>query len=99
VIFEKEENITIKIPFTANPHPTAKWYKDNEEIKSSSSSSNYQVELSSYCATLKISKPTKTNSGTYKLVLENPLGSDSCEFNIQIAGNCCIKYVKLKGRL
>jgi len=84
VIFEKEENVMIKIPFTSNPLPTAKWYKDNEEIKATVSS-NYQVEISNYCATLKINKPTKLQSGAYKLVLTNPFGSDSCEINIQIA--------------
>jgi len=85
VIFEKEENVMIKIPFTSNPLPTAKWYKDNEEIKVASST-NYQIEISNYCATLKINKPTKAQSGAYKLVLKNSLGSDSCEINIQIAG-------------
>lgn len=91
VIFEKEENVMIKIPFTSNPLPTAKWYKDNEEIKATASS-NYQVEISNYCATLKINKPTKIQSGAYKLVLTNPFGSDSCEINIQIAGKLSYFY-------
>lgn len=81
-IFEKDEAITIKIPYRADPKPTAKWYKDNEEIKPTSST--YSVELQSHFVTLRIPAPTTNQSGTYKLKLENPLGSDTCEFNVLI---------------
>lgn len=83
-LFEKDEPISIKLPFTANPQPTAKWFKDGEEIRSGSMS--YSTEISSHSVTLKFRSPTSTSqSGMYKLVLENPLGSDSCEVSIQIA--------------
>jgi hypothetical protein len=85
-MFEKDEEITIKIPYSANPQPTAQWFKNNEEIKPSESSP-YSVEVSHYSVTLRIKKASNSLSGTYKLNLSNPLGSDSCEIKIQIAGN------------
>lgn len=85
VMFEKDEEITIKLPYTANPTPTAKWFKNNEEIKPNESSP-YKVEISNYNVTLKIKKASNSLSGTYQLTLSNPLGSDTCEIKIQIAG-------------
>lgn len=81
-MFEKDEQITIKIPYSANPKPTAKWYKDGEEIKPTSST--YSVDLQSHYVTLRINNPTTNQAGTYKLVLDNPLGSDTCEINVQV---------------
>jgi hypothetical protein len=84
VMFEKDELVTIKIPFTANPLPKAVWSKGNEEIKPSDT---YQVEITNHFVTLKIKKTSNTLSGTYRLVLSNSLGSDDCEIKILIAGN------------
>ena len=82
VMFEKDEQVTIKIPFTGNPQPTATWYKNNEEIKESAC---YKCEISSHYVTLKMNKPTHNQSGDYKLKLTNSLGSDSVEIKIVIA--------------
>jgi hypothetical protein len=84
VMFEKGEQISIKIPFTANPKPNADWFKDDVEIKPSESSSPYQVEVSNHYVTLKINKSANNLSGVYKLKLSNKLGSDTCQVRIQI---------------
>ena len=44
------------------------------------------MDTSSHHATIKIHYPQRTHTGGYKLVLENPLGSDSCEISVQVAG-------------
>ena len=88
VLFDKEELIVVKIPYTANPLPSCKWFKNNEEINKSTASlstSPYEVELSAHYATIRIRNATSAHSGVYKLRLDNSLGADSCEFNIQIA--------------
>jgi hypothetical protein len=85
VVFEKDEQISIRIPYTANPKPTAKWYKGNDEITAQAASSAYSIELSTHYATLKLRQPTSSHSGVYKLKLSNALGVDSCEIQIQIA--------------
>ena len=84
VLFEKGETISVRVPFTGFPQPTAKWLKGGEEVKPTSGT--YQIETSSHYVTLKINNPGRAQSGVYKLVLENPLGSDSAEINIQVAG-------------
>ena len=83
-MFEKNELISLRIPFTGFPQPSAKWFKGGEEVKPSEI---YQMETSCHHVTLKINNSQRTHSGVYKLVLENPLGTDSCEINIQVAGN------------
>ncbi|CAF0846330.1 unnamed protein product [Brachionus calyciflorus] len=82
VMFEKDEQVTIKIPFTGNPQPTATWFKGNDEIKDSS---NYTCEISHHYVTLKLNKPSNSQSGDYKLKLTNSLGTDTCEIKIIIA--------------
>jgi len=83
VTFEKDEQVTIKIPYTGSPQPNAKWTKNDEEIKQSDI---YHVEVTNHFAVLKINKPSNMQSGNYKLNLANNLGSDSCEIKIEIAG-------------
>ena len=93
-MFEKDEQVTLKIPYTGNPQPTAQWFKGNEEIKPSASS-NYVCEVSNHYVTLKITQPSNLLSGEYKLKLSNSLGSDSCEIKIQIAGIILIYLSKI----
>lgn len=85
VMFEKDEQVTLRIPYTGNPQPSAKWFKGTEEIKPSET---YQVDISHHYVTLKINKPNNSFSGVYNLKLSNSLGSDTCEIKIQIAGLC-----------
>ena len=82
-MFEKDELVSIKIPFTANPKPSADWFKDDVEIKPSESSP-YQVEVSNHYVTLKLTKSSSSLSGLYKLKLSNKLGSDTCQVRLQI---------------
>jgi hypothetical protein len=83
-MFEKDEQVTIKLPYTGFPQPKAKWFKNNEEMKPTDTTS-YSVDVSSHFVTLKLNPPTtQAQSGVYKLELSNNLGSDSCEIKIQI---------------
>jgi hypothetical protein len=83
VTFEKDEPISIKIPFVANPQPQAQLFKGNDEIKPSITS-GYEVEVSHHYVTIKIPKPDVNHSGNYKLNLSNSLGADQCQINIKI---------------
>lgn len=78
VTFKKGDTITLKIPYTANPKPEVIW-KLNDIILT-----GYEVECSSYYATIVIKNATPEHSGIYKLKLENEVGSDSCEIQVQI---------------
>lgn len=81
--FEKGEDIVLKIPFTGNPKPTAKWLRDGEEIKPSS---KFRMETGDRHAILTIKGVEKSDDGPYRLTLENTLGTDSAPIKIQING-------------
>ena len=82
-IFEKGETAVIKIPFTGNPKPTAKWIRDGVEI---TSGDRYTVDIGERHAILTINRTDKVDDGPYRLQLENDLGSDSAVIKIAING-------------
>lgn len=82
-MFEKDEKVTLKIPYVGNPQPKAEWMKGTEVIKPSESSP-YTVEVTNHYVTLKMNKPSNALSDTYRLKLSNELGSDTCEIKVQI---------------
>jgi len=81
--FEKGEDIVIKLPFTGNPKPTAKWLKDNVEI---ADNSKFKVELLERHAILTIYKAQRSDDGPYRLQLDNDLGTDSAIIKIAVNG-------------
>lgn len=82
-IYEKGEDVVLKIPFTGHPKPNVRWMRDGEEIKSGG---QYSVEVGPRHAFLTIKKADKKDDGPYRLVLDNELGSDSAVIKIQING-------------
>src|SRR5437870_481736 len=72
--YAKGENIVLKIPFKGYPRPTAQWSKDGSNI---SSSDHYEMEMADRHAILTVHGAIKEDIGNYRLLLENPLGSDS----------------------
>ncbi len=52
-IYEKGEDVVLKIPFTGHPKPTARWLRDGEEIKSGG---QYDIEIGPRHAFLTIKK-------------------------------------------
>jgi hypothetical protein len=83
-VFEKDEKVTLKIPYHGNPQAKAEWMKGTEVIKPSETSP-YSFEVTDHFVTLKINKPSNSLSDTYRLKLSNELGSDSCEIKIVIS--------------
>lgn len=82
-VFEKGEEVVLKIPFVGNPKPTMKWFKDNVAIQSNS---KFKVELGERHALLTISNASRSDSGSFRLQLDNELGSDSAIIKIAING-------------
>lgn len=85
-MFEKDEKVTLKIPYVGNPQPKAEWTKGNGEVIRPSETSPYNVEVTNHYVTLRINNPSNEMSDTYKLKLSNELGSDTCEVKIKILG-------------
>ena len=84
VVFEKDEKVTLKIPYVGNPQPKAEWMKGTDVIKPSETSP-YSVEITNHAVILKINKPSNSLSDTYRLKLSNELGSDSCEIKVHMS--------------
>jgi serine/threonine protein kinase len=80
-IFDKGEDVVLKIPFTGYPKPTVKWIRDTEELRNSG---RYNIEVGDRHAFLTIKKGDKADDGPYRLTLENDLGTDSAVIKIQV---------------
>lgn len=71
----------LKIPFRGYPRPIATWSRDGVKIEHSD---KYHIELIERHAILTINGVSKEDTGPYRLLLENELGSDSCVVKIAI---------------
>nr|CAD7424747.1 unnamed protein product [Timema monikensis] len=80
--FDKGENVVVKIPFTGFPKPKISWVKDGETIESGG---HFAVERKERHAILTIRDGSKLDSGSYRIVAENDLGTDSAIIKIQIS--------------
>ena len=92
--FEKDEDIVIKIPFTGNPKPTAKWMRDSVEL---SNGAKYKIETGDRHAILTIRKSDRTDDGPYRLQLDNDLGTDSAIIKIAVNGRFLRLQVLTRG--
>jgi hypothetical protein len=82
-IFEKGEDVVIKIPFSGFPKPSAKWFRNEQEVKNND---KYKVEIGERHAILTIKNADRTDDGPYRLQLENDLGTDSAIIKIAVNG-------------
>jgi len=87
-IFEKGEEVVIKIPFTGFPKPSVKWMRGDNEIKNSD---KYKVEVGERHAILTIRNSDRMDDGSYRLELDNDLGTDSAIIKIAVNGKGCVR--------
>lgn len=79
----KGKDILFSIKFTVSPRPTYKVYKNNKQI---SNSSKYKIEMykDEDKIAIKIYNVDSSDSGIYKIVISNELGSDEATFDIRV---------------
>lgn len=82
-LFDKGEDIVLKIPFTGYPHPTAVWRRDNEEI---GNGGHFSVETGERHAILTIKNGAQEDNGNYRLIVANEMGEDTCVIKVQVNG-------------
>ena len=82
-IFDKGEDIVLKIPFTGYPHPEAIWRKDTEDIETQA---HFKVETGERHAVLTIKGAAQEDNGNYRLIVRNELGEDTCVIKVQVNG-------------
>ncbi|XP_055331451.1 twitchin-like isoform X3 [Paramacrobiotus metropolitanus] len=80
-LFDKGEDIILKIPFTGYPRPTAVWRRDNEQIDNGG---HYSIETLERHAILTIKSGAQEDNGNYRLIVSNELGEDSCVIKVQV---------------
>lgn len=81
--FDRGENIVLKIPFTGNPIPSVKFFKGDEEIESGG---QFDIDTSDgRNAILTVRNASREDSGDYKLVLSNELGSDEASISVSVS--------------
>lgn len=83
MVFKAGSTITIPVTVTGHPTPTTKWYHDEQEI---STSDKVTMETVDSRHTLTVKSVSASAAGTYKIVAENKVGSDSAEFVIKVKG-------------
>ncbi|CDW52538.1 protein unc g; protein unc f; protein unc d; prot ein unc b; protein unc a [Trichuris trichiura] len=81
VEFRKSENVCLKVPFRAYPQASAVWSKDGTRC---THSGRVSTETMDRLAILTIENCTREDSGSYRLQLENDLGSDSCTVEVKV---------------
>ncbi|ELT96021.1 hypothetical protein CAPTEDRAFT_34147, partial [Capitella teleta] len=68
---------------TGFPIPTTEWTHNSRPV---ATSKNVAIESTSDSTTLKISKSSTTNTGVYKIIAENEVGTDFAEINVTVMG-------------
>lgn len=83
VSVEKGNFVELKIPYKAYPAASATWTKNDETRVESGA--KYTITTDDKCATLRIANAQRDDSGDYRLVLHNNVGSDSGSVAVHVA--------------
>jgi hypothetical protein len=69
--------LTLAVNYVGNPRPKLTWYLKEEEV---------YAETREDISTLTVPNVSAKDSGIYKVMAENAVGSDSAEFTITVKG-------------
>lgn len=83
VKYKAGTSIKLKLGISGKPIPTIEWFKNGNELQSSSLLS---IENTTEFASILIKDAARLNSGTYELKLKNAMGSASAHVRLQILG-------------
>lgn len=84
-VFDKGEEIGIKVAFTGHPRPSMKWSLNGQPV----SGRSFTPVMKERHAILTISDAGFDQSGTYTVTLENDLGADSANIVINVNDRPC----------
>jgi len=82
-LFEKGEDVVLKIPFTGFPKPNVVWMRDDKELKNND---KFKVEIGERHAILTIKNADRLDDGPYRIQCDNDLGTDSAIIKIAVNG-------------
>jgi hypothetical protein len=79
------QKLVINANISGIPTPTAKWSHNDQPLEPSN---HVTIETNSTYSKLTITEAVAENSGTYKMLAENEVGSADAEFTIDVKGVC-----------
>lgn len=79
--WDKGDTISIKVPFTGYPKPTAKWTLNGKELRDSK---NISTVVKDRHAIINMENVGEELSGKLRIELENEMGSDSATIELRI---------------
>lgn len=92
-VIEDGGNILLEATVSGKPAPTVEWVKDDATLKNSS---HLNIKAEDDKHTLTIVGAGPGDSGAYKCIANNPGGTTTRTFNVNIEGeNCCLFAAKL----
>ena len=74
-------SVEINAEITGHPKPTSKWFFGDKELFSSG---DVLIKKDDKGCTLKVSHSTGTNTGKYRLLAENAVGTDEAVFDVLV---------------
>ena len=77
------KSLVLSVDIRGSPKPKASWWRDDVEVKSGL---DVTVDGDGTFSRLTVKNTTADRSGTYRVLAENKVGSDSAEFNVVILG-------------
>ncbi|KAK7065507.1 Immunoglobulin like [Halocaridina rubra] len=77
------EDFSIHVPYVGFPKPTSTWYRDDEEMSIEADPRIHEKLTDDYCAMI-VTNSKRTDTGPYKLRLQNPSGFDSVTVNVRV---------------
>lgn len=77
------EDFSIHVPYTGFPKPTSTWYHDDEDIKIDQDPRIHEQLTDDFCAMI-VTNAKRSDTGPYKLRLQNPSGFDTVSVNVRV---------------
>ncbi|KAK7020187.1 hypothetical protein SK128_012536, partial [Halocaridina rubra] len=81
LIFDTDELIRLRVPYTGRPQPMATWAHNGKQIELDD---RHTMDVSEKYATLKIAGACRLDKGMYALNLVNPQGIDNVSFFVTV---------------
>ena len=91
-VMEEGGDIVLEATVSGKPMPTVEWVKDGETVKNSS---HFNIKADDGKHTLTIAGANPDDSGVYKCVANNPAGTSTRTYNVNIEGENFISPVLL----
>lgn len=82
-MFKAGQTVSLPVTITGLPKPSVKWYHNDTDLVTSGDISIENVDKD---YTVSVKKGTRVNSGKYKVVAENKVGTDEAVFDVFVKG-------------